>query len=157
MNLGNRIKTLRRKHQLTLRELSKKIDISISFLSDIENGRTNPSLERLTLIAKALNVSISYLLGEDENKSLNVVEVPISYLTHPKENTLTKQDREELKRDAEYIKNAMMSVTGLAFNGKPQDEETLEKVMIALEEAMILARKEAQKKYTPKKYRKKED
>jgi len=65
MTLGERIKFLRKSKKVTLRELSKKIGISISFLSDIENDRSNPSLERLRDIAGGLEVSLSYLLGED--------------------------------------------------------------------------------------------
>lgn len=68
MSLGKRIKSLRQQKQMTLRELSKKVDISISFLSDIENERSNPSLERLNDIAKALDTTASYLLGEDKQK-----------------------------------------------------------------------------------------
>jgi len=65
MSVGERIKLLRQKKKMTLRELSEKVGISISFLSDIENNRSNPSLERLKEIAKALDTSVSYLLGED--------------------------------------------------------------------------------------------
>ena len=65
MSVGERIKKFRLGKGLTLRDLSKRIDISISFLSDIENGRSNPSLERLKDIAAALNTPISVLLGEE--------------------------------------------------------------------------------------------
>lgn len=65
MSLGEHIKELRKKKGLTLRELSKKIGISISFLSDIENSRSKPSLQKLEAIAKGLDVTVSYLLGED--------------------------------------------------------------------------------------------
>lgn len=65
MSLGEHIKELRKKKGLTLRELSTKIGISISFLSDIENSRSKPSLQKLEAIAKGLDVTVSYLLGED--------------------------------------------------------------------------------------------
>lgn len=38
--------------------------MSTSFLSDIENGRANPSLKRLTEIARGLEIPVSVLLGE---------------------------------------------------------------------------------------------
>lgn len=69
MIVGERIKMFRAEKKLTLRDLSKKADISISFLSDIENGRSNPSLERLKDIAAALNVPISVLLDENINNN----------------------------------------------------------------------------------------
>lgn len=66
MTVGKRVKEIRKEKKLTLRELSKKVDISISFLSDIENGRSNPSLKRIKDIADALGTSVSVLLGEEE-------------------------------------------------------------------------------------------
>ncbi|MCS4517818.1 helix-turn-helix transcriptional regulator, partial [Clostridium botulinum] len=35
-NVGNRIKALRKEHNYTLKDLSFKTNISVSFLSDIE-------------------------------------------------------------------------------------------------------------------------
>lgn len=72
MIVGSRIKKLRKQQSLTLRELSDKVGISISFLSDIENGRSNPSLERLKQLAKVLNTTIGYLMGEQDP----IVDVP---------------------------------------------------------------------------------
>ncbi|WP_427340509.1 helix-turn-helix domain-containing protein [Caloranaerobacter sp. DY30410] len=69
--VGKRIKKLRKERGLSLKELSKKTDISISFLSDIENGRSNPSLERLKDIARGLNTTVSYLLGETDDVEIN--------------------------------------------------------------------------------------
>jgi len=149
VSLGKRLKTARNSKGLTQEEVAKKIGITFQALSNYERDYRDPDTALLAKIAETYGVSIDYLLG----RSTDLTPIP----PPPKESTLTKQDRDELKRDAEYIKNAMMSVTGLAFNSKPKDEETLEKVMLALEEAMILARKEAQRKYTPKKYRKKEE
>lgn len=67
--IGSRIKALRLKNNKTLKEVSKAVDISVSFLSDIENNRSNPSLERLRDIANYFGVSISYLMGEDYSQS----------------------------------------------------------------------------------------
>ena len=75
MNVGERIKQLRKEKKLTLKELSHKADISISFLSDIENGRSNPSLERLKDIAEALDTTISYLLGETSDLGKRIKEL----------------------------------------------------------------------------------
>ncbi|AEE97615.1 helix-turn-helix domain-containing protein [Mahella australiensis] len=66
MSVGERLKQLRQQRKLTLRDLSQKAGISISFLSDIENGRSNPSLKRLSELAEVLGTTVSYLLGEDE-------------------------------------------------------------------------------------------
>jgi|SRR3712207_3732432 len=63
-NVGSKIKALRKQKNYTLKDMNSKTGISVSFLSDIENGRSNPSLDRLTDIANALDTSVSYLLGE---------------------------------------------------------------------------------------------
>ena len=68
MTVGSRIKKLRKQQNLTLRDLAKKADISHSFLSDIENNRSQPSLNRLRDISAALRVKVSYLLGEKWEK-----------------------------------------------------------------------------------------
>lgn len=69
--VGSRIKELRKERGLSLKELSYKIDISVSFLSDIENGKSNPSLERLADIASGLQTTVSFLLGEATDDSLD--------------------------------------------------------------------------------------
>lgn len=66
MGVGKRIKDSRIKQKLSLRDLAAKVDISISFLSDIENERSQPSLARLKDLAEGLNTSVSYLLGEED-------------------------------------------------------------------------------------------
>lgn len=66
LELGSRIKIIRKAKKLTLRQLSCITDLSISYLSDIENNRKNPSLLRLKDIAKNLDTSVNYLLtGQD--------------------------------------------------------------------------------------------
>lgn len=70
MKVGEKIKFLRKRHKLTLAELSKKVNLSISFLSDIENSRSNPSLFRLQSIADALETSVSYLMGDYQELGL---------------------------------------------------------------------------------------
>lgn len=64
MFVGKTIKALRKEKKISLKRSSELIGISPTFLSDIENGRSNPSLERLIDIARGLDVSVSYLLGE---------------------------------------------------------------------------------------------
>lgn len=46
---------------LTLKELSKRTDLSTSTLNNIENGKTSPTMWQMEQIAKALNLKISDL------------------------------------------------------------------------------------------------
>lgn len=65
MNVGSRIKALRKEKKLKLKHLSALAGISISFLCDIENGKSNPSLGRLEKIAEKLGTTVSWLMGEE--------------------------------------------------------------------------------------------
>jgi transcriptional regulator with XRE-family HTH domain len=67
MNLGERLKQLRLKKKLSLRELGNLAHISHSFIADIESGRSNPSLATLEILARVLGTTTSYLLGEESD------------------------------------------------------------------------------------------
>lgn len=69
--LGHRIKQRREAVGLTLSQLSKSSGASLSLLSQIEHGKTFPSLHTLKNIAVALNSSVGTLIGEQENFSHN--------------------------------------------------------------------------------------
>jgi transcriptional regulator with XRE-family HTH domain len=81
--LGDKIKTLRKRAHLTLKVLAQKSNISISYLCDIEKGRSNPSLATLESIATALKVAPSSLLYGDlsvvsEDSGLhNLLRIPL--------------------------------------------------------------------------------
>ena len=63
MTLGEKIREIRTKKGYSLRKLSKKIgSASHSYISEIERGEKNPSLNMLSDIAQALGVSTAYLL-----------------------------------------------------------------------------------------------
>ena len=73
--IGKRIKSLRLKAKLTLQELSERTGLSTSYLSKMEKSKKAPPVSTLITIAKALNVTISFLLGEiNEDNSLLLVK-----------------------------------------------------------------------------------
>jgi transcriptional regulator with XRE-family HTH domain len=65
ISLGQRLRELRDKADLSLRELAKRIGVTSPFLSDIELGRRFPSEEILVKLAGALNVSLEDLKQYD--------------------------------------------------------------------------------------------
>lgn len=71
--IGDKLKTCRKSKKLSLKQLCEKTNnqISVSFLSDIENGRSNPSLEKLKLIAGVLDIPVSYFLEDSETSLYN--------------------------------------------------------------------------------------
>lgn len=141
-SIGDRIKALRKENSLTLKDLSEKANISISFLSDIENGRSNPSLERLNDIAKALDTTTSYLLGENQ------------LVNEKNETQLNKRDEKDIEKRLNQIKTELMeNQNGLMLSGEPVSPDAVQSIVDALEFGMRQA-KLINKKYIPKKYRK---
>jgi transcriptional regulator with XRE-family HTH domain len=62
--LGDRIRNLRRDRGLRLVDLAKMTDLSVSFISQVERGLTNPGMRSLILMADALEVRPHSLLEE---------------------------------------------------------------------------------------------
>jgi len=62
-----KIKQLRFEHGMTLKELSKKTDLSVSFLSQIERGNSSLAITSLKRIADAFGVKMIYFFEEPEN------------------------------------------------------------------------------------------
>jgi transcriptional regulator with XRE-family HTH domain len=73
-NIGNEVRRLRKSLDLTVTELGAAAGISAGMLSKIENGSISPSLGTLSALAHALNVSISSLFAEtDERRDCSFV------------------------------------------------------------------------------------
>ena len=63
--LGQYIRQLREKCDISLRELAGKLKISAAFLSDVELGRRHPSEKVLARIARLLETSLEDLRNHD--------------------------------------------------------------------------------------------
>ncbi|RDW20059.1 hypothetical protein CWR48_04870 [Oceanobacillus arenosus] len=61
MSIGDNIKAIRKERKLTQEQLAKVMNISRSYLSDIENNRKNPSSKTIEALAEKLNVSMFYI------------------------------------------------------------------------------------------------
>jgi transcriptional regulator with XRE-family HTH domain len=60
--LGENLKKLRVKKDISQIELARILGVDRSFVSNIENGKNNPTLSTITSLAKALGVSTNELL-----------------------------------------------------------------------------------------------
>jgi putative transcriptional regulator len=72
MELKNRVKELRARHNLSQGELGKLADASRQTISLIERGDYSPSILLALKISKILKVSVEeifYLEGEDKNEN----------------------------------------------------------------------------------------
>lgn len=62
VEIGKRIKNKRKEMQLTQEKLSEIIDVSPSYVSEIERGNSISSLSTISKIAQTLNLSLDYLI-----------------------------------------------------------------------------------------------
>ena len=65
--MGKRIKKKRESLGLQIKELSNKIGVTSSLISQIERGKAFPSIVTLKKVAEALQTTVGELIGENEN------------------------------------------------------------------------------------------
>ncbi len=85
-DFGRRLRMRRKAKGLSLRELGKKVDLSASFLAQVERGETNPSMGSLQLIAKALEVPIFFFFSQDKRERRVVTQANRARLSFPDSN-----------------------------------------------------------------------
>ncbi|SJZ75024.1 helix-turn-helix domain-containing protein [Selenihalanaerobacter shriftii] len=136
MTLGKRIRDFRKERGLTLKELSKQIGISYSFLSAIERNIKKPSLTTIKQVADTLNIPITYLFSDEsegqrvgdklklirEGRGLSLAEM--ASLTDIDKEELIKIEDNEAQPDLdtmEVLANAL-DVTVRYFLGKSTDQ-----------------------------------
>ena len=66
MDLGNRIKERRMLLNLTQEELADRCELTKSYISQLENNKTSPSLETLTNILEVLGTDLSTFFKEEK-------------------------------------------------------------------------------------------
>lgn len=67
--VGKKIKLLREKRALEAQKLASDLNVGKSTLSNWENDRRTPDTDMLIKISKYFNVSVDYLLGNDNKKT----------------------------------------------------------------------------------------
>jgi transcriptional regulator with XRE-family HTH domain len=87
MKLSERIRQLRKTHQLKLREIADLTGLSITYISDIEHDKTAPAIKSLTAIAGAFNMTLIELLqGVEFSGEADLTALPPSlqeFIQHP--------------------------------------------------------------------------
>jgi transcriptional regulator with XRE-family HTH domain len=122
-------------------KVCEKIGLNRSAVAKWKKGAL-PSGTTLNALAQFFNVSVDYLLDNQQK------EKP----------ALTKKDERDIsKKMEETLSQLEKQQAGLMFDGEPLDDETKELLAISLKNSLELAKKIAKQKYTPKKYRKKSE
>lgn len=97
--LGKRIKRVRESKHLTLKNIEAAASISATHISEIERGKTSPTLGALLRISKALGKDPAYFIEEEELGDISLV-------------TLESRIRESLPQGAGTIERLTSSIPG---------------------------------------------
>jgi len=94
MYLGKNLRFLRKQKGLTQMEIAEKLDIKRTMISAYEDGRSEPKLTGLTILAGIFNISVDELLNRDVEVSGKIVaqEPALKILTI----AVDKQDQENI-------------------------------------------------------------
>lgn len=66
MDIGGKIREIRNKKNITIKQLCEATALSKGFISSVENNKTSPSISTLQTIANFLEVPLAYLLLEKQ-------------------------------------------------------------------------------------------
>lgn len=72
VNMGNKLKNLRKQKRLTQKQVADRIGLAISAVSSYEAGTRYPSYDVLIKLARIYHVSTDYLLGMTDKKELDI-------------------------------------------------------------------------------------
>lgn len=86
-SIGARLRTLRTEHGFSIRALAERAEISSSVISEVERGKTEPSISTLKRLAAALGTSITYFFTTPSQVNGHVVRASarkkVSFQYHP--------------------------------------------------------------------------
>lgn len=63
-NIGNNIRRIRKEQRISQIDLAVSVGIDRAYLSEIENGRTNVSINILYALADALNIPLKQIISD---------------------------------------------------------------------------------------------
>lgn len=102
--VGDKIKDIRKKANVTLKKLSLQTNLSIGYLSNIERNVTSPTLNNLHLICNALNID-----------TVDLINSSISF-----DPVIKKKDRKEMYGNNTTLKYEMLTGEGQKLRGFAQ-------------------------------------
>jgi transcriptional regulator with XRE-family HTH domain len=74
-NIGSKISSIRKSKGISQRKLAQKANLSQSFISHLENGCRNPTINSLQKISNGLNIPLNefllFIIGDIDNITQN--------------------------------------------------------------------------------------
>lgn len=138
MSFGARLKELRLEKNMQQSELGRLLNITNVAVSHYENDNRKPTPEIISKVSDIFNVSTDYLLGNTTSKR--------------KYYDLTEKDEKNIEKTLEKLVEELDN--GLYSKDMEEyDEDSRALLINALSMGLSVAKKEAKRKFTPKKYR----
>ncbi|WP_033289784.1 helix-turn-helix domain-containing protein [Amycolatopsis jejuensis] len=133
--LSERLRELRMRHGLTLRELAAKAEVSPALLSQLENGVTDPSLATLRKLATVFKAEVSTLFSEPN--------APLVHLSRPGERMQLTAPTGEItyerltpgRGDLEVLRATMQP--GDVSSAEPRGHESTECIVVLEGEVVV--------------------
>lgn len=147
MTFGEKLKKVRLSLNLSQSELAEMSGISERSLYTYEQTGLMPRSGNMKKIADALNVSVSYLLDEEETDTNKDIDREI-YIANAKNQYGYKGAREATE---------LLSRASALFAGGELDDEAKDLFFRSLMEVYLDSKEKARKKFTPKRASKKKN
>ncbi|MBC1532102.1 helix-turn-helix transcriptional regulator [Listeria seeligeri] len=133
---AERLRELRKIERKTQQQMADLLGVSRPAYTAYELGRREPDFETLDKLAHIFGVTVDYLLGRSDSKSLS-------------KNGFTLKEEMDMKKRIDALKKDLKNGDGLLYDGEPISEEAMESIL----DAMEFAEKQAtriNRKYAPK-------
>lgn len=101
IRFGKRVRSIRQEKEITQESLAELLGKSVEHISFIERGERSPSFELILKIAKALDVSVPYLMNIDQSEEdadlvTTLIAAPVSpQLVEPVEEPIKEEDKQQ--------------------------------------------------------------
>lgn len=138
--LYDRIKELADKQNLSIRRLEEKLGFGNGVINRWR--KTTPGIDKIEAVANFFGVTTDYLLGRTDTPRF------------------TRKDERDVQKILEEMTQGLNNKNELAFlknGGQEIDPEDAELLSASLENVIRQSKLIAKQKFTPKKYRKKQD
>lgn len=138
---GERLKSLRKRKDLTQEDLAKNLNMSKSAISMYENDNRKPDYENLEIFADFFNVDLNYLLGHSEvenkyNYADRIKEEKSNYISIP----------ESFKSAEEAMKFILNQEVLMAYGGYDLDKMSEEEIIDIAENMLFTLRLSLEKR-----------
>lgn len=109
MSLGLRIKTMRKARGFTQQKLAEMVGVSRTYIQTLESNRRLPSMKLLQNLARALDVSLSDLVSDNQNKKFVRIQLE-EYLDYRSEKEVWYKDTKLTRHELDLIKTLIETV-----------------------------------------------